>query len=135
MNIAELFLNIHWIPVIVTMIFSFAVGAIWHQKFFFGKTWAEENKPTLENKKMNAPLIFGGTALMHFLALAGLSALVAGQGWHGGLHTGLLISVVFVLPPMAATYLFANRSLKLLAIDAGMYIFLFSLAGGILGIW
>jgi hypothetical protein len=135
MNLSNLFANIHWIPVIVTTILSFALGAVWHQKFLFGKTWTEENKPTLENKKMNAPLIFGGTAVMHLLALAGLSALVTGQGWHGGLHTGFLISVVFILPAMAATYLFSNRSLKLLAIDTGMYIVLFSLAGGILGSW
>lgn len=135
MNIAELFSNIHWIPVFVTTILSFALGASWHQKFLFGKTWSEENKPTLESKKMNIPLIFGGTAVMHLLTLAGLSALVAGQGWLNRLYTGFGISVVFVLPAMAATYLFANRSLKLMGIDAGMYIVLFSLAGGFLGIW
>ena len=134
MNLSALISNIHWIPVVVMTIVSFALGAVWHQKFMFGKTWTAENKPTLD-RKMNIPLIFGGTAVMHFLALAGLSALVSGLGWHDGLHTGFLISVVFILPAMAATYLFANRSLKLLAIDAGMYIVLFSLAGGILGIW
>jgi len=36
---------------------------------------------------------------------------------------------------MTATYLFANRSLKLLAIDAGMYIILFALSGLVMGIW
>jgi hypothetical protein len=134
MSLPNLLSNIHWIPVLVMTIVSFALGAAWHQKFLFGKTWTEENKSTLE-KKMNIPLVFGGTAVMHFLALAGLSALVSGQGWHDGLHKGFLISVVFILPTMTATYLFANRSLKLLAIDAGMYVVLFSLAGGIMGIW
>jgi hypothetical protein len=133
MNLHSLISNIHWIPVIVMTIVSFALGAAWHQKFLFGKTWTIENKPTLD-KKMNIPLIFGGTAVMHFLALAGLSALVSNQGWQNGLHIGLLVSVIWVLPAMAATYLFANRSLKLLAIDAGMYIVLFSLAGAIMGI-
>jgi hypothetical protein len=134
MNLSNLISNIHWIPVVVMTIVSFALGAAWHQKFLFGKTWTEENKPTLE-QKMNIPLIFGGTAVMHFLALAGLSALVSNQGWHDGLHVGLLVSVVWVLPAMTATYLFANRSLKLLAIDAGFYIVLFALSGGTLGIW
>lgn len=134
MNLSSLISNIHWIPVIVMTIFSFALGAAWHQKFLFGKVWTSENKPTLD-RKMNIPFIFGGTAVMHFLALTGLSALVSNQDWHDGLHIGLLVSVVFVLPAMAATYLFANRSMKLLAIDAGMYIVLFALAGGIMGIW
>jgi len=134
MNLSNLFANIHWLPVIVTTILSFALGAAWHQKFLFGKTWTVENKPTLD-KKMNIPLIFGGTAIMHFLTLSGLSGLVSGSGWHNGLHVGLFVSVIFILPAMCATYLFANRSLKLLAIDAGMYVVLFSLAGGIMGIW
>jgi len=134
MNLSNLISSIHWIPVVIMTIVSFALGAMWHQKFLFGKTWATENKPNLD-RKMNIPLIFGGTAVMHSLALAGLSALVSGHGWHDGVHAGALVWFVFVLPPMTATYLFANRSMKLLAIDAGMYIILFSLAGGIMGIW
>jgi hypothetical protein len=39
MNLSNLFANIHWIPVIVTTILSFALGAVWHQKFLFGKTY------------------------------------------------------------------------------------------------
>lgn len=134
MNLSSLISNIHWIPAIVTTILSFVLGFAWHQKFLFGQAWMAENKPTLE-KKMNMPLIFGGTAVMHFLALAALSGLVAGSGWFNGFHVGLFVSVAFILPAMGATYLFANRSPKLLAIDAGMYIVLFSLAGGILGTW
>ena len=121
MNFPSLISNIHWIPVIVMTILSFSLGFAWHQKFLFGKTWTEENKANLA-RKANYPLIFGGTAVMHFLALAGLSAVVSNAGWQNGLHTGILIWFVWVLPPMAATYLFANRSLKLLAIDARMYL-------------
>ena len=80
-------------------------------------------------------LIFGGTALAHFLAIAALSAVLSGTGAIHGLLTGLLISLVWVVPAMAGTHLFANRSLKLLAIDAGMYILLFTLTGLVMGIW
>lgn len=134
MNLSALLSNVHWLPVCIMTIFSFLVGFAWHQKFLFGKAWSEENKATLE-KKMVIPLIFGGTAVMHFIAFAGLSALVSNVGWLNGLITGFLISVIWVLPAITATYLFANRALKLLAIDAGMYIVLFSIAGSILGIW
>lgn len=134
MNVSTLFSNIHWLPVVVMTVFSFVIGFAWHQKFLFRTTWTEENKPTLE-KRMIIPLIFGGTAVMHFIAFAGLSAVVSNMGWLNGLLAGFLISVVWVLPTFAATYLFANRSLKLLAIDTGMYVVLFSIAGGILGAW
>ena len=47
----------------------------------------------------------------------------------------MTISIIWIVPAMSGTYLFANRSIILLAIDAGMYIVLFSVSGFILGIW
>jgi hypothetical protein len=135
MNFTDLLSNIHWIPVIVTTIISFAIGALWHATFLFGKAWKKENNPGNIPVKINAPLIFGGTAIMHFLAISGLSAVVSGKGGLDGIKIGLLISLVWILPAMSGTYLFANRSLKLLAIDAGMYIVLFSFSGLIIGTW
>ena len=134
MNPHTLMSNIHWVPVIVMTILSFVLGFAWHQPFLFGKTWKVENNYN-DSSKTNAPVIFGGTALMHFLALAGLNAVTAGIGALQGLHMGLLISFIWIFPAMAGTYLFANRSLKLLFIDAGMYMVLFSLAGLIFGVW
>ena len=72
---------------------------------------------------------------MHFLALAGLSAVVSGQGAIDGAFLGLLIAIVWMVPVMAGTYLFAGRSIKLLLIDAGQYVVLFVLSGFVLGVW
>ncbi len=124
----SLMANIHWLPVIVMTILSFVLGFAWHQPFLFGKIWKKENHYD-DGRKINVPLIFGGTAVVHFLALAGLNAVTAGIGALQGLHMGLLISFIWILPAMAGTYLFASRSLKLPAIEAGMYLVLFSLAG------
>jgi hypothetical protein len=135
MNLSELISNIHWLPVIVMTIFSFMLGAFWHRPFLFGKIWEAENNPQHIKRKVNAPLVFGGTAVMHFIALAALGAVVAGTGATHGLLTGLLVSVVWIFPAMAGTYLFASRSVRLLLIDAGMYILLFTISGWILGIW
>ncbi len=68
MNLSTLIPNIHWIPVIVMTIVSFAFGAAWHQKFLFGKTWTAENKPTLD-KKIEHPAHFwrnGSRSFSHF---------------------------------------------------------------------
>jgi NADH:ubiquinone oxidoreductase subunit 5 (subunit L)/multisubunit Na+/H+ antiporter MnhA subunit len=135
MNLHDLISNVHWIPVIVLTIFSFVIGFLWHQPILFGKSWKNENNPDNIPVKINAPLIFGGTAIVHFIAIMGLSAIISGQGAGNGLLTGFLVSFVWILPAMTGTYLFANRSIKLLAIDGGMYIVLFSLCGLILGIW
>jgi len=135
MHLSNLISYIHWIPVIIMTVFSFVIGFAWHSPFLFGKTWKKENNPTNIPIKINAPLIFGGTAIMHFMAISTLSSIVSGRGWMHGLISGFLISICWIVPAMAGTYLFANRSLKLLAIDAGMYIVLFSLSGFVLGIF
>ena len=135
MNLSNLILNIHWLPVFVMTIISFIIGFAWHQPFLFGKTWSKENNPNHVKQKINAPLIFGGTAVMHFVALSALSSVVSGQGSLNGFLLGLLIAVLWIVPAMTGTYLFANRSLKLLAIDSGMYIVLFSVSGFLLGTW
>ncbi|HEY4788898.1 MAG TPA: DUF1761 domain-containing protein [Bacteroidales bacterium] len=135
MNLTDLISNIHWLPVIVMTILSFALGALWHSKILFGKTWEKEINPSGTQRKFNIPLIFGGTAVVHFIALAALSAVVSGAGAGNGLLAGFFISIVWIVPAMTGTYLFATRSLKLLAIDAGMYVVLFSVAGLIMGVW
>jgi hypothetical protein len=135
MNLSNLILHIHWVAVIVMTVFSFALGSFWHSSFMFGMIWKKETNPNNIKIKINAPLIFGGTAIAHFIAISSISAIVSGLGGLNGLLTGLLISIVWILPAMAGTYLFANRSIRLLAIDTGMYIVLFSICGFILGIW
>ena len=112
MTLSNLISNIHWIPVIVLTIISFIIGFIWHQPFLFGKTWKHENNPNNLPIKINAPLIFGGTAVVHFLAIMSLSAIISGQGAVNGITIGFLISVVWILPAMTGTYFICNSFKK-----------------------
>ena len=135
MVISHLLADVHWTPVVVMTLFSFAIGYAWHQPYLFGDLWKRENYPSGMQEKVNAPVVFGGTAVFHFMANMGLSAIVSGEGVLYGLSVGFLASVFWILPAMGGTYLFANRSLKLLAVDAGMYVVMFSISGMVLGIW
>lgn len=135
MEISNFLTNIHWIPVLVVTIFSFVLGMAWHSAFLFGKSWKEEYQVFHDRKPLKIPFIFGGTGLGHFVAMAGISAVVSEQGAIAGMITGLIIALVWVLPVMAGTYLFANRSVKIWAIDFGMYLVLYALGGLILGLW
>jgi hypothetical protein len=135
MVISHLLADVHWTPVFVMTLFSFAIGYAWHQPWMFGDLWKRENYTSGMPEKVNAPVLFGGTAVLHFMANMGLSAVVSGEGVFYGLSVGFLASVFWILPAMGGTYLFANRSLKLLAVDAGMYVVMFSISGLVLGIW
>ncbi len=131
------FNEINWLSVIVVTVLSFPLGALWHTQKLFGKAWMEDNQLTKEKaRSANPAKIFGGTALLHFVAVAGLDALIgASSDWMSGLYTGLFVSAFFVLTAIGGTYLFASRSIRILLIDAGYYILLFGLSGLILGVW
>lgn len=94
--------NIHWLSVIVLTVFLFMIGFAWHQPFLFGKIRKKENFPN-SMPKFNAPLLFGGTAIMHFLAIAGLNAVASGTGAENGLMSCLLISVIWIFPVVSGT--------------------------------
>ena len=135
MQFSDFLSAVHWLPVIIMTVVSFALGAFWHSPVMFGKLWKKENNYNTPKEELNMPLIFGGTAVMHFVALTGLNAVISGSGALEGMLAGFLIAVVWVFTTLGGTYLFANRSVKLLLVDAGMYVVLFSLAGLVFGIW
>jgi len=133
--IGQILSNVHWLPVLAVTALSFVVGAVWHLPFLFGKIWKNEVNPDGMERKINKPLVFGIAAILHFLAFANLSLVVAGLGALPGFLTTLQISLVWITPALGALYLFAGRSWRLLAIDSGLYVVLFSLGGLILGVW
>lgn len=135
MDIQILLNSIHWLPVIVLTVFSFLLGNLWHSPLMFGKIWKADNHYDVPKDQLNLPLLFGGTAVLHFMALAALNAVCVERGAWGGFLIGFLVSIVWVFTAMGATYLFANRPVRLLLIDAGMYVTLFAVAGLIFGIW
>jgi len=131
------FNEINWLSVIVVTVLSFPLGALWHTQKLFGKAWMEDNQLTKEKaRSANPAKIFGGTALLHFIAVTGLDGIIgASSDALSGLHAGLFVSVFFVLTAIGGTYLFASRSFRILLIDAGYYILFFGLSGLILGAW
>lgn len=135
MNFAQLLSNIHWIPVIVVAVASIILSAAWHIPVFLKLLWKEGINPTSAEPPVNIPLVLGVSAILYFINIAGLGAVVAGQGLVTGLLTGLAVSIIWVIPATVAIYLFAGQSLRFPAIDGGLYVVLFSLAGLVLGIW
>jgi hypothetical protein len=137
MRLTTLFSGINWIAVIAVTILSFLLGALRHSKILFGKEWAEDSKTTYNSQNHGNPLlIFGLTAILHLIAIIVL-ALVIGKNSTPitGLIFGLTISLAWISTSIGVTYIFVGRSFRLFLIDAGFYVFYFSLAGIILGSW
>jgi hypothetical protein len=100
MNFAQLLSNIHWIPVIVVSAVSIILSAAWHIPAFLKLLWQEGINPTSAEPPVNIPLVLGVAAILYFINIAGLGAVVAGQGrslrgfvLSGRFSTGRLVMV------------------------------------------
>lgn len=133
MVISTVLSTVHWLPVIGVTVLSFVIGAIWHLPFLFGRVWAKETNPDGAGRKVNRLLVFGFSGILLLIAFTNLSLVVAGTGAFSGLLTSLQISVVWVATAIGTIYLFSGRSWRLMAIDSGLYIVLYSLGGLALG--
>ena len=113
---------------------SFLLGGLWYSKFAFGDAWNRANggvPPPGHPAK-----VFG---ISFLLALAAAYAFA----WFLGpapplkiaLHHGLLIGVAFVATSFGINYQFAQRPLRLWAIDGGYHVAQFVLFGLVLGLW
>lgn len=136
MAILSMASQVNWVPVIVSTVLSFVLGALWHSPVLFGKAWTEEVNASHEKSKSHFGMVFGLSALLHLITLTALAALIGrDSSAMDGLLTGLAVSIVFVSATIGVTYIFASRSFRLFLIDAGFYIVFFSIAGLIIGIW
>lgn len=130
------FSEINWLSVVVVTLLTFPVGALWHSKMLFGIAWLKDNNLTAEKARAINPLaVFGGTALFHFAAVLMLDILTGSAAdWLQGVITGAVVSV-FAIAAIAGTYLFTKRTFRIILIDAGYYLVLFTLSGFLLAIW
>lgn len=137
MNLLKSISDVNLLAVIVVTILSFPLGFLWHSKFLFLNAWKKENKMTDElPEKVNFAKVFGLTAVFHFIAMLFLATFIGRHSTYlEGFVSGFIISIAWVTTSFGAKYLFVNRSMKLLLIDAGFYVVLYSIAGLILGAW
>ena len=130
-------IEINWLSVVVVTLISFPLGAMWHNKKLFGKAWAEDAKPVFDTSNKSSVIkLFGLSALFHFIAIAGLDYFIGADATAlSGLLKGLSFSLLFIFTSIAVTHLFVGRSFRLILIDGGFYVVLYSIAGLILGAW
>jgi hypothetical protein len=127
--------QVNWLAIVVSLVFSFALGAFWHS-VLFKKGWSEDSNSTYNSENHGNPaVIFGLSALLHLIALVSMAVVLIDCSATEGLLTGLAISLVWVATSMGVTYIFVGRTLRLFLIDAGFYVVFLSVAGLILGAW
>lgn len=129
-------IHINYFAVIVVTILAFIIGGLWYGPLF-GKPWMKETNITEEGaKNSNMVKVFGTTIILNFIIAINLSAFLGPKPdlvW--GLMAGALAGVGWVSASLGIIYLFSQKSLKLFLIDAGYQTVIYTIMGGVLGVW
>lgn len=129
--------DISWLPVIVAAAVNMAVGFVWYGKGVFGKEWAK-----LTGRKMEE-MGSGGTgyvitalgALLQAYILAHFVVYTGATSFVDGAVTGLWLWLGFTGFTMAVNTVFEGKSWQLWKINAGYFLVVLLINGGLLAAW
>jgi hypothetical protein len=128
--------EISWLAVILSALVTFLVGGLWYGPLFL-KVWQKEAGITDEDMKRRHPAnVFGGAFLLNVFAAYILGHVLATYGNPPAkvdIMIAFGVALGFIVTAFGVNYLFASKSMKLFAIDAGYWIITYSLMGVIFG--
>jgi hypothetical protein len=130
-------IDVNWWAVIVAALVNMAVGFIWYSKALFAKDWAKATGKKIEDMSGGGSgylfttlgALVQAWVLAHFVRYAGSNTFVDGA------ITAFWLWLAFVLIVMATNYMFESRSWTLLRINAGYFLVVLLINGGLLAAW
>jgi hypothetical protein len=134
--------NLNWLPVIIAAVAAWIFGAAYYSMLC--KAWLAAQGTTPEQTKAaNAgkstaakatPFVLSFIAeIVMAVAMSGILFHIGIYGLGAGLFSGAMIWVGFVLTTMVVNNAYTFRSAKLTAVDAGHWLGVLLIIGGILG--
>ena len=134
--------NLNWLPVIIAAVAAWMFGAVYYG--VLGKAWLAAQGTTMEQTKAAnagkssaakaAPFVLSFIAeIVMGVAMSGILFHIGIYGLGAGLFSGAMIWIGFVLTTIAVDNAYTFRSAKLTAIDAGHWLGVLLIIGGILG--
>jgi hypothetical protein len=128
--------SVNWLAVIVGMVVSMALGALWYGPLF-GKTWLRLINKTADELEADA-MMYVKTAVAAFVAMLFLNLVVSSFGSHtfvNGLITGAL---VFVGIGATQTYVyttFEGPKESVWLLFCAYQLLVFAVMGGVFAVW
>jgi Protein of unknown function (DUF1761) len=134
--------NLHWLPVIIAAIAAWIFGAAYYSVLC--RAWVAAQGKTMEQMKADnagkstaakaTPFILSFMAeIVMAIAMSGILFHISIYGLGAGLFSGLMMWLGFVLTTIAVNNAYAFRSMALTAIDAGHWLGVLLIIGGVLG--
>lgn len=128
--------NANLLAILVAAAIGFLVGGVWYGPLF-GKAWQRESGLSDDElKSANMAKIFGITFLLSLLSAVFLGHLLAhfDTDFQRTMMISTGIALGFIAPAIGTNYLFARKSGKLFAIDAGYWTAFYAAMGLVFGL-
>lgn len=134
-------ISIPFLPVVVSAVAVFAIGALWYSPALFGKAWVKAHGHTPEKiEAMRASMgrAYGVSFLCYLVMAAAMAILIQRMDIfyvRGGVKLGALIGVGFAATIGLTANMFSEKPLATYLIDAGYQIVYLMVMGAILVAW
>ena len=125
--------NANLLAILVAAAAGFLVGGLWYGPLF-GKAWMAENGFTEDGlKNANMLKIYGLTFAFSVVSAVFLGHLLAffDTGPRSTMMISTGIALGYIVPAIGTNYLFARKSGKLFAIDAGYWVVFYAAMGAV----
>jgi len=129
--------DISLLAVVLAALSAFVVGGLWYGPLFL-KVWQKEAGISEADMQRRHPAAtFGGAFVLQVFAAYFMGHVLATYGnppLEVDVMVALGLALAFVVTAFGVNYLFAGRSVKLFAIDAGYFLVTYGLMGVIFGV-
>lgn len=125
---------VSWLGVVVAGVVFFAIGGIWYGPMF-GDRWQRASGVTEEiARASNLALVFASTFVLELIAALGIALVVGDDATPiNGLLTGLLLTLLLILPVLGVLSVFERKPWDLWWLNAGYNLIGFMAMGAVIG--
>jgi hypothetical protein len=126
----------NWIAIVIAVVVSMALGALWFSPMLFQKPWVAMRVDKNPMSGVVSPMLYVITAIgtiVSAMTLDWLIGLAGAKSLAGGAIIGLYAGLGFVAPAILSDNLFNERPFKLYLIVAGFPVVALLVMGGIIG--
>ena len=126
--------DINWWAVLAATLINMILGSVWYMPRVFGDAWKKATKADMKGGNTAYAItaiaaLVQSYILVHFVRYAGSTTF-----WKGAM-TGFWLWLAFVAVVMLTTVLFEGRSWMVWRINAGYWLVLLLINGGLLAAW
>lgn len=129
--------SVHWLAIIVAAVVNMVVGMVWYSRGLFGKEWAKLTGRKLEDMGGGGSgyVVAAVGALLQSWILAHFVIYAGSDSFWKGLVTGFWLWLAFVAVVAAVNIVFEGRDWNLWKINAGYFLVVLLINGGLLAAW